>query len=61
MRDADSNFTGLPELPIEGLPADDARELLASAVRGPLDPECASGSSPRRGATCWRCSSCREG
>ncbi len=38
-READPNFTGLPELPIEGLPAPDARKLLASAVRGPLDPE----------------------
>ena len=38
-READPTFTGLPELPIEGLPAADARKLLASAVRGPLDPE----------------------
>jgi DNA-binding CsgD family transcriptional regulator len=38
-READPNFTGLPELPIEGLPASDARKLLALAVRGPLDPE----------------------
>jgi predicted ATPase len=28
---------GLPELLVEGLPDDDARTLLASAVRGPLD------------------------
>ena len=38
-READPNFTGLHELPIEGLPAPDARKLLASVVRGPLDPE----------------------
>src|SRR3954449_7203641 len=31
------DVAGLPELVVEGLPDDDARTLLASAIRGPLD------------------------
>lgn len=30
-------LAGLPDLPLPGLPDDSARELLASAIRGPLD------------------------
>jgi DNA-binding CsgD family transcriptional regulator len=30
-------LAGLPDLPLRGLPADSARELLASAISGPLD------------------------
>src|SRR5579859_1984853 len=30
-------LAGLPDLPVRGLPADSARELLASAISGPLD------------------------
>src|ERR1700733_5136031 len=30
-------LAGLPDLPVRGLPADSARELLASAINGPLD------------------------
>src|SRR4051794_17282022 len=33
----EQDMTGLPELVVEGLPDDDARTLLTSAVRGPLD------------------------
>jgi DNA-binding CsgD family transcriptional regulator len=33
----EQDVAGLPELVVEGLPDDDARTLLASAVRGPLD------------------------
>ncbi|WP_239154385.1 AAA family ATPase [Amycolatopsis sp. FDAARGOS 1241] len=34
-----SELTGLPQLKIGGLPAEAARELLASALHGPLDPQ----------------------
>jgi DNA-binding CsgD family transcriptional regulator len=34
-------LTGLPELPLEGLPPADARDLLASVIPGPLDVEVA--------------------
>src|SRR5262249_58400828 len=30
-------LAGLPDLPLRGLPGDCARELLASAISGPLD------------------------
>jgi DNA-binding CsgD family transcriptional regulator len=36
-REPDGDFRGLPELLVEGLPADEARELLGSVIRGPLD------------------------
>ncbi len=39
MRESDPKFAGLPELPVEGLAAADARKLLACAVPGPLDRE----------------------
>jgi DNA-binding CsgD family transcriptional regulator len=32
-----NELAGLPELPLRGLPGDSARELLASATKGPLD------------------------
>ncbi|MFL5819395.1 MAG: LuxR C-terminal-related transcriptional regulator [Solirubrobacteraceae bacterium] len=37
MREPDNTFTGLPELVVEGLRDSDARELLRSVVRWPLD------------------------
>ena len=40
---------GLPELVIEGLPADDARLLLDAMIPGPLDED-VEGPHPRRGA-----------
>jgi DNA-binding CsgD family transcriptional regulator len=36
-REPGEDFRGLPELPVGGLREDDARELLSSVVRGPLD------------------------
>jgi DNA-binding CsgD family transcriptional regulator len=36
-REPGGDFDGLPELLVRGLPADDARELLGSVIRGPLD------------------------
>jgi DNA-binding CsgD family transcriptional regulator len=36
-RDAGAELVGLPKLTVEGLPSDDARALLGSAVRVPLD------------------------
>jgi len=36
-REAEDQLTGLPELVVGGLSASDARELLTSVVRGPLD------------------------
>src|SRR5256884_4399474 len=36
-REPGEDFRGLPELPVRGLREDDARELLSSVVRGPLD------------------------
>jgi DNA-binding CsgD family transcriptional regulator len=30
-------FAGLPQLAVDGLPAEDARDLLTAAIRGPLD------------------------
>ena len=36
-REPSKAFAGLPELVVEGLPDSDARELLKSAVRGPVD------------------------
>ncbi|HTT53676.1 MAG TPA: ATP-binding protein [Streptosporangiaceae bacterium] len=36
-REPGADLCGLPELVVEGLPEADARELLASVVRGPLD------------------------
>ena len=36
-RERRDELTGLPELPVEGLDEDDARTLLASVIRGPLD------------------------
>src|SRR5882757_2614018 len=35
----DESFTGLPELPVEGLGDDDGRSLLASVIRWPLDEQ----------------------
>ena len=42
-------LAGLPDLPLRGLPADGASELLASAISGPLDHRVHE-SDPRRGA-----------
>ena len=36
-REPGGDFDGLPELPVRGLSADAARELLGSVIRGPLD------------------------
>jgi DNA-binding CsgD family transcriptional regulator/tetratricopeptide (TPR) repeat protein len=36
-REPQPGFAGLPELVVEGLPDPDARELLSSVVRGPMD------------------------
>src|SRR6202167_5687707 len=36
-REPGEEFRGLPELPVTGLREGDARELLASVIRGPLD------------------------
>jgi hypothetical protein len=36
-REPGGDFRGLPELPVGGLPAEAARELLGSVIRGPLD------------------------
>jgi DNA-binding CsgD family transcriptional regulator len=36
-REPGGDFDGLPELPVRGLAADDARELLGSVILGPLD------------------------
>jgi len=36
-REPGEDFHGLPELPIHGLASDDARELLCSVIKGPLD------------------------
>jgi DNA-binding CsgD family transcriptional regulator len=36
-REPGADFHGWPELLVQGLPADDARELLGSVIRGPLD------------------------
>ena len=36
-REPGEEFRGLPELPVEGLGEGDARELLGSVIRGPLD------------------------
>jgi DNA-binding CsgD family transcriptional regulator len=36
-REPGGDFPGLPELPVGGLPADAARQLLDSVIRGPLD------------------------
>ena len=58
-REPGQAFRGLPELLIEGLRLDDARELLSSVARGALDQRCRTGSSRRREATRWRCWSCR--
>jgi DNA-binding CsgD family transcriptional regulator len=38
-REPTDELTGLPELLVEGLPADDARALLESALTGPLDDQ----------------------
>ena len=37
MRDPGEEFRGLPELPVGGLTAADAQELLGSVIGGPLD------------------------
>jgi len=37
-REAETVFAGLPELTVEGLADTDARDLIAQAVHGPLDP-----------------------
>ena len=36
-REPGEEFRGLPELPVRGLREGDARELLSSVIRGPLD------------------------
>src|SRR4029077_11691499 len=36
-REPGEEFRGLPELPVGGLRDGDARELLSSVIRGPLD------------------------
>ena len=38
-RDPGAELAGLPELEVAGLPAEDARTLLDSALAGPLDPQ----------------------
>ena len=52
---------GLPELVVGGLRDADARELLGLGDPGAWMSGCVTASSPRRGATRWRCSSCRAG
>src|SRR5580700_5408800 len=54
-RERGGEFRGLPELAVGGLGDGDARDLLASVIRRPLDERCTSGSSPRRAATRWPC------
>jgi hypothetical protein len=54
-------FRGLPELVVEGLRNDDARELLGSAIRGPLDERVRDRIVAEARGTRWRCWSCREG
>ena len=54
------DVAGLPELVVEGLAEDDAREPLASVLTGPLDARSGTRSSPTRTGTRWHCWSCRE-
>ena len=49
----------LPDLPLRGLPAGNARELLRRPSAGHLITKCGIGNSPRRMATRWHCLSCR--
>ena len=61
-REPSEELTGFQKLVVEGLHDRDARALLRSAVRVPLDDSgCVSGSSLRRAATHWRCWSSRGG
>jgi AAA ATPase domain len=50
---------GLPEVVIEGLTADDARQLLNATLPGPLDKRVRERILAEAGATRSRCSSCR--
>ena len=60
-RDPVQELEHLPELDVHGLRNEDARALLSSAVRLPARRRrSATGSSPRRAGTRWRCSSCRR-
>ena len=51
----DHEFVDLPELVVRGLDDGDARTLLDSVMQGPMDPACATGSSPRRVVIPWPC------
>jgi hypothetical protein len=57
----DRDLLGLPELVLDGLGDADARALLASVIRWPLDERVRDGSWPRHTAIRWRCWSCRGG
>ena len=61
-REPGAELAGLPELDVGGLRDDDARALLdVGAGRAAGRAGRATGSSPRRVATRWRCWSCRAG
>ena len=60
-REPSEALEGLPGLAVEGLRDGDARALLGSVLRVPLDDRVRNGSSLRRAATRWRCWSCRAG
>ena len=56
-----AELAGLPELPVAGLRDDDAGRCWDRRCPGRWTRGCATRSWPRRGATRWRCSSCRAG
>ena len=61
-REPGKELQHVSELEVRGLRNGDARALLALGSRcSSWMSECAIGSSPKRVATPWRCSSCREG
>ena len=58
-REAGEELDGLPKLVIEGLGDGDARALLGSVLRVPLDERVRERFSRRRAGIRWRCWSCR--
>jgi hypothetical protein len=60
-REPGEEFQGLPELLVVGLRDGDARELLGSVIRGPLDERVRDRIVAESGVTRWRCWSCRGG